>query len=264
MSKLYKDKNWLGQKYSKEEMSDPKIAGLYKVTPSTIGYWRKKFNIITRSRGKRSHLIKANHCDLSQKAAEWINGELLGDGCIYSLSKYSAQFVYSSKFLEYIKYVSNTLKSFGVKRSGKIRKYYSKKMDCYTYQYESLQYEEFFSIRKRWYPNGKKVVPRNIKLTRLTIRQWFIGDGYLSHLKLGRPYITLSTNGFSVSDVIWLVKKLNDLGFKATRHNYHNSIYISAHSVKDFLNYIGPCLVECYQYKWDYYKRGGIIKNVNI
>ena len=62
----------------------------------------------------------------------------------------------------------------------------------------------------------------------------------------------LSTCGFSISDVEWLISQLNELGFKATRMSSNNVIHISTYSAKAFLNYIGKCPVKCYQYKWNY------------
>ncbi|GAJ16322.1 unnamed protein product, partial [marine sediment metagenome] len=56
----------------------------------TIWRWLKRLNILCRSYGEANHLRQANHCNLSPKAIEWINGELLGDGCLSSQSKYSA------------------------------------------------------------------------------------------------------------------------------------------------------------------------------
>ena len=38
-----------------------------------------------------------------------------------------------------------------------------------------------------------------------------------------------------------------------------NEIRISAYSVKDFLNYIGECPVNCYRYKWKVYKYANIL-----
>lgn len=112
-------------------------------------------------------------------------------------------------------------------------------------------------LRKKWYPKGKKIVPKDIVLTPLTIRQWYIGDGCLYRPpKNGRPRITLHTTGFPMLDVKWLIERLIKLGFKTTYQPHNNSIYISVYSVKDFLNYIGPCPVEDYQYKWDYYNQG--------
>ncbi|GAH41600.1 unnamed protein product [marine sediment metagenome] len=93
---------------------------------TTIGRWLKRFNISRYSRAKAAYLSGTNHhCNLSQKAVDWISGEMLGDGSIQSVSPYSAYFVYASKYSEYIKYIKDTLKSFGIE-GGKIIKRYHK------------------------------------------------------------------------------------------------------------------------------------------
>ena len=253
--KLYQTKEWLESIYSKDKNSDPKIAMICKVSQPTIGNWRKKFCIKTRPHGESIHLQNTNCCNLDSKSISWISGELLGDGCIQSNSNYSACFAYTSKYLEYIKYVSNILKSSGIEQAGKIGNL------CFGiyhgYEYTSRNYAELLPIRKKWYPQGKKIVPRDIKLTPLVCRQWYIGDGCLTHSKTS-SCILLSTCGFPIPDVEFLKEGLLKLGFKSTRQPSGNTIRISVYSTKDFLNYIGPCPVQCYQYKWNYYnKKGG-------
>lgn len=253
---LYKNKEWLEKQYLDNKLSIVQIGKLCNCSNVTIFNWLKKLNIQTRSCGEGIHLARGNHCKLSQEARQWIDGELLGDGSLYSKSKYSANFRYGSKYEEYAQYVSNTLNSFGIKQAGKINKRYYKDMDCYTYSYVSLFYEELFSIYKCWYPEPKrkKIIPRDLKLTPLLLRQEYIGDGSLYHYKKkrGRPYTRLATCGFLISDVEWFVEQLNKLGFKATRQPSSNEIHISAYSTKQFLEYIGDCPVDCYDYKWDY------------
>lgn len=250
--KLYQNKDWLYKKYWDKKLSAYQIAKICEVTSETIRIWLKRFDISRRSISEATHLSEANHCNLVQKAVDWIYGELLGDGCLQSHSPFSANFQYGSKHLEYIKYVSKTLQSFGIEQSGKIREKYDKKWNSYAYQYASLSYVELLPIRKQWYPEGKKIVPKDIELTPLTCRQWVIGDGSLKHEKKRRPHIILATYGFVIEDVKWLVGQLIKLGFKATRQPNNNSIRISQYSTKDFLDYIGKCPVECYQYKWAY------------
>jgi len=250
--RLYRNKEWLEDKYWGKKLSTYKIDRLCNVDHHTILNWLKKLNISIRSREEGIYLSKANHCNLSQETIEWINGELLGDGHLQSKNSHSARFAYSSKYLEYTKYVSNILASFGIERIGKIRKYYYEKMDCYTYSYNSRYYIELLSIRRKWYPNGKKIIPRDLELTPLVCRQWFIGDGSLKHYKNYSPYIKLATCGFSIKDVEWLILQLSKLGFKTTRQPNQNLINISTKSTKQFLNYIGSCPVKCYQYKWDF------------
>lgn len=257
MEKLYRDKGWLENKYSKGQISDPEIAKLCNVSQVTISFWRKRFNIITRSHSLGSHLVKSNYCNLSKEARDWINGALLGDGYLQKISNYSAQIYYGSSKKKYIQYVSNTLDSFGIKQTGRIKKHYYEKWNCSSYYYSSLTYVELLPIRQKWYPKGKKIVPRDIELTPITCQQWYIGDGSLSHQRNYNSYIALCTEGFPISDVEFLKEKLIKLGFKVTRHA-DNTLYISTKSVPDFLDYIGLCPVKCYQYKWNLNKKGGV------
>lgn len=252
MIRQYQNKEWLNQKYSKEELDAYQIAKLCEVNSETIYNWLRKFNIPIRSYNLAHHLRQANHCNLSKEAINFINGELLGDGCLHSYSNYSALFGYNSKYLEYIQYIWKTLKSFGIEITGKIYKQYHKKQDYFSYHYSSLSYTELLLIRKQWYPNGKKIIPKYIELNPLILRQLYISEGSLEHPRNGRPRIRLATCGFSISDTERLVKQLNNLGFRTTRQLSRNIINISTYSTKDFLNYIGKCPVKCYQYKFAY------------
>ena len=259
MKRMDISKDQLYDLYINRKLSLFQISKLLQADRGTIRRKLKKYGISLHSLSEANHLRQVNYCSLTQKAIEWLNGELLGDGSLCSDSEYSARFSYSSKYKEYIEYVSKTLDSFSIKQSGKIferatiqikgKKF---KKPAITYQYHSLSYEELLPIRQKWYPEGKKIVPKDIKLTPLTIRQWYIGDGCLHHHKNIEPSINLATCGFTMEDIEFLVSKLRELGFKAVRHPSRNTIHISPCSVKDFLDYIGKCPVECYQYKWNY------------
>lgn len=191
----------------------------------------------------------SNHCNLSREALQWINGELLGDGCLQSSSSVSAYFTYGSKYLEYINYVAGMLSGFGVRQVGKI---YSRRTCTLSYSYCSAAYVELFPVWMWWYMYGGKQVPKDIELTPLTCRQWYIGDGYLCKSPIRATSILLSTCGFPPVDNLWLVHELKQLGFQVTHQPTNNTIHISAYSTKDFLTYIGECPVECYKYKWEY------------
>ena len=251
MRAKYIDKKLLRKLYIDEKKSGIQIATLLNISRETIYKKLKKNNIDIRSVGEREHIRKANHCNLSHKAIEWINGEMLGDGSLRAQSKYSAHFAYSSKFEEYINYISDTLNSFGINRSGNIRSRRDKKFkNSIAYHYASLRYTELHTLYKKWYPNGRKIVPKDIELSPIALRQFYIGDGSLGNIQNKYSYIELCTNGFPPEDVEFLVKKLKDIGFKTTRQPRNNVIRISTYSTKDFLDYIGKCPVECYQYKW--------------
>jgi len=250
--KQYKNRDWLYKKYWEEDLSVNQIANICGLSNEGLRKWMVKHNIPRRGHGEANHLRRGNNCELSQEAIEWINGELLGDGSLVSQYKYSARFSYGSKYFEYCQYVKDTLELFNINITGKIYKKRNKRQGNISYSYTSRAYKELAFIYKKWYPEGKKIVPKDIRLTPITLRQHYIGDGSLNHKKHDRPYITLSTNCFTISDVEWLIKYLIELGFKALRRPARNDISISVYSTKEFLNYIGKCPVECYQYKWAY------------
>lgn len=250
----YRDKKWLYNKYINEKLSKFQIAKLCEAGETVILKYLKRFNIPRRSISEGIHLRMGNHCNLSPKTLEWINGELLGDACLASRSKYSARFHYGSKYLEYIDYISGTLESFGIKQAGRIIKHYHKKWKNYVYCYVSHSYAELLPIYNKWYPEGKKIVPRDIVLTPITARQWYIGDGTLNYDKRKgrRTSIKLATDGLPIFGVKLLVEKMMNMNIKTTRQPTYNKIYISTHSTEDFLKYIGKCPINCYQYKWAY------------
>ena len=190
-----------------------------------------------------------NSVTLYPHILDWLCGELLGDGCLYSHHALSAKFKYTSKYIEYTWYVSRTLHSFGIVQAGKI--YRNSNGFGTTYMYQSLSYLELRMLYDAWYPNGKKVVPKGLMLPSITCRQWYIGDGSLQHRQDGRPSITLCSDCFPISSVNWLVSQLIALGFDTTRQPNSNRVHISSTSTEAFLKYIGECPVECYRYKWD-------------
>lgn len=269
MIKQYQNKKWLEEKYWNKELSKSQIAKLCNIGNTTILNWMRKYNIPRRSvieayntkdirerRSKAMHLAQANHCNLSPEAINFINGELLGDGCLQSFSKYSASFGYTFKYQEYAQYIKNSLQSYGIK-CGKISKYYNKDKRCndsISYRFYSYRYVELLPFYNRWYINKKKIIPKDIRLNPIALKQFYLGDGMLSKSKKNgnKPYIVLCTNNFPIVDIEWLISKLNDIGFKATRRPSRNEIGISTYSTKDFLNYIGKCPVKCYNYKFAY------------
>mgnify|MGYP001636530336 CR=1 FL=1 len=235
----------------------PQISQVYGIPRTNIRRWMERYNIPSRSSGEGSHLVQGNHCEISSGLQEYLDGELLGDGGLFSHSQYSATFSYCSKHLEYLKYVKNTLLNYGVRQSGNIitqqvKRVTGDKLDADYYYYQSLCYAEFLPYYERWYPNGKKSVPKDIKLTVTTLKFWYIGDGTLIHAPNSRDSIRLCTMGFSIPDVKFLVTQLSELGFKVTHQPAHNTILISTESTLDFLTYLQGSPVDCYKYKWDY------------
>lgn len=254
-TRFYLDRRWLLDKYWGDELSLGEIATQCYVDKSQPHYWMRKFNIPMRSMSYSSHLARRKtrrSVKITSILEQFIAGELLGDMCVFPNSSYTAHIAYASKYKEYVVWLSNFLNGYNFKQAGVIRPYVHE--NCVTYQYESCASEYLMTVRKKWYPNGIKIVPRDIELTPLVCRQFYIGDGCLHHSRTSNRSDScgLATCGFTKEDVLFLVDKLNKLGFSCKRQDRSNKIGIATTSTKAFLDYITPCPIECYQYKWDY------------
>src|SRR6185369_10572698 len=83
----------------------------------------------------------------------------------------------------------------------------------------TLNYAEFVREHARWYPNGRKIVPRDLHLSPVTLNHWFCGDGRGGDAK---GTLGFCTDGFSPEDVGFLVDHLRlDLGVEALRVMNH-------------------------------------------
>lgn len=261
--KPYTNKAWLQRQYEKLRKSTPKIAAEIGCSQFVIRKWLKRFEIPVRGLAEAIQLAKSNHVFLTVKAKEFLYGELLSDGHLDHYNRPSSAYSRNSKHESYLKWTSNELTRFGIEQCGKIRRYDSfvksrssgKLFSYVDFNYGSRNYIELKDLWEKWYRPATqeerekdrkfiKIVPKDLKLTPLICRQWYIGDG---HSQGGG--IFLCTECFSVHEVNFLMDQLIGLGFKGTRTTT-NRIYISVRSAPNFLNYVGPCPVKCYEYKW--------------
>jgi len=255
--KLYREETWLQNQYLGRKKSAPEIARELGVDICTVRYWMNKFSIFARSHSMVMSLRRKNCVTLSKNAKEFLYGELLGDGHLGNNSPLSSFYSHSSKHLGYLIWLSGIFEGFGIEQVGKIHK----NLRVGGFMYSSRSYPEFKTLRKKWYrlatekekSKGRKfikILPRNLSLTPLVCRQWYIGDGSLN--KKGK-FITLNTQCFMSGEVDRLIMLLIDLDFKVTKHA-DRSIYVSTYSTRGFLEFIGACPKEIeniYGYKWN-------------
>ena len=247
---LHKNANFLREKYWGDGLTCPEIGKLVNRNFRTILYWMEKLNISRRSKSLTNHLMQKNEdIILSQKAKDFINGELLGDGTVIQRSIYSAYYSHGSKYKEYLEWLIENFQSWGIE-CMQIRK---RECENYIgYYFATHDYPTFIEFRKRFYPNGKKIIPKNINLSPIVLRQFYIGDGGLIKSKSGKFSIKLYTYGFSIKDVLFLMVKLKELGIETTRQK-SNIIHIGVKSAPKYLDYIGKCpeeIKDIYGYKW--------------
>jgi len=110
--------------------------------------------------------------------------------------------------------------------------------------YASLFYTKPSNLRKKFYPEGKKIVCRELvkDLDVLGLAVWIMDDGTLA-----KGQISIATNSFSKDDIMWLVEFLNPKwGFNPkihTRKQKYRSIAFSrsdSRKISDMINSIIP------------------------
>jgi hypothetical protein len=226
------------RQYEEQFLDTRSIAALHNVSQFTIIDRMKKAGINLRSPGH----IKVLDV-LSSEQLEIVSGELLGDGCLHVGRHYkNARFQWGGRFYGH-GYIINSclgnLASFFAKSNG-------------YWKLCSKAAVTFTEVYNKWYPNGKKMVPKDIALTPKVVLHWYMGDGYLK-IRNGRlPNISLSTQCFGTACLKLLQSKLLEIGLVNTLNQNNNGqiIRISSYYTNKFLEFIGPCPTIEYAYKW--------------
>lgn len=243
---LYKNKNWLKQRYNIDNKTQYEIADECGVSQSLISIYVKRFN-----------LRKINKINITSGLIDFLNGELLGDGHLNAISKNkkditSIRYQHGSSKREYLIWLSKKLSKFGLEQSGIIRerKHYIPTSIgiCTDYHYSTKSYRKLIPYYNKWYNNKIKIIPEDLELTPITLRQWYIGDGFYNN----RKDIGFSSYNFSKSEVKSLIELLDNIGIKSSMMK-SNGIHFSRYSIGIFFDYIGPCPEEIksiYGYKW--------------
>ena len=116
-----------------------------------------------------------------------------------------------------------------------------------AYRFTTRSLSELTEIYKRFYTNGKKIIPDDLMLHPLSLAVWFMDDGCKSYRAL-----YLNTQKFSVAEQNTLASLLNKhFGIKATlnKDKKYYRLRIAVSSVSRFLEIIQPYLLPMFCYK---------------
>ena len=237
--------------YFELKLSTKIIGEKFGVSRSTIGRCLLAHGNVLRIGNKTT-----NHTQLSEIENQIIDGLLLGDA---SIARYGATpfFRLNNITKTWIEDIKAKL-PFDFKESeippgekiilGKlcnIKRQYTIVTGC------DLSLVSFYN---RWHPNNvKKTIPSDLVLTPIVVKHWFYGAG--GCFKVSNKYCTLdfATNGFTFEDVELLQLKFAEVGFKLEiQENLGKPILRTgkASTVNALFDYMGPCDVEGFEYKW--------------
>lgn len=238
--------------YYENKLSVIKIAKILNTTPITLTKFFNENNLSRNNKSRTPVII------LTEKQNEVLNGCLLGDGHLTKINS-NSNFCYTSSIENHVKLVYNEFKNY--MNDIKFVSFFDKRTTKTYYRYvvRSILNERFTDLRYKWYPNGKKIIPNNIKLTNITCLFWYVGDGGLvqNYVKKETSYLKLSTQSFTANDIdTILLPQLVE--FNAYR--YDNLIFIPRIKIDKFLSFIGNCPIPEYSHKWNVFP----YKNKNI
>jgi len=215
-------------------------------------YWEYK--------AKKNDAIKVD-----ERFYEFVDGLLLGDGSIIG-SKNSrhncalsiTQTVRHSDFIEFsaeilerynIKFRIDTSEKRKIKIRGKVA------TQNEALWLRTVRCRVFTEERRRWYPNGVKRIPKDVRISPFSVALWYMGDGSCAEDKRSGNYIlTFCTECFNSDNVAFLAKKLKE-AFRLTYVGISNEkfgprirIQRKADVIR-LLTQIEPYILESFRYK---------------
>jgi len=235
--KKYRNKKWLKEKYVDERIHGTKIAEMCGVHSTTIYNWLRKFGIEVRPRG--AHF--SNFVELSDELLEFLDGLLLGDGCVYPHRR-SAVYVHTDKHKEYLEWLSSKLDDLGIEESCLHPDSRGRKL----FRYRSRAYVDLMEVRKRWYPDDTKYIPSDVRITPTVLMNWYVGDGSFDEEE-GRIRISAFNQ---MQDRLPMIKaQLEEKGIYPTINSGGLEINRSE-SIDNFFQYLDNTEIPpCYEYK---------------
>lgn len=206
-----------------------------------------------------------NRLNVTPHLRSILDGLMLGDGYYGSDSRLSAhlQIGQSIDHVGWIDALERELSLSGMKLRRSVRtpsgQQFFRDKPITRQEFVSLTsiaYRDLKIERLRWYPAGKKIVPRDLDVSNpIVLANWHMGDGTVTIAKHARPRlnVVLCTNGFTVDDVLWLKEqfqaKLNIHSNVILQRGDQPVINIHHKSAAKFIEIVRPHLVECFGYK---------------
>lgn len=188
--------------------------------------------------------------------SQYLDGLLLGDGCLWirkTCRCVTPRYAQGCVEKSWIDVISNFFTNAGIinRVHSTFREpsiFRGRGKERVLWHIDTRVYQEFFSFYNRWYPEGVKVIPRDIKLDNQLLANWYMGDGCFTHKNYGT--IVLATNGFNRDDVIYLSDLVDNYLDIHSRVSKRNEIYIhDKKSVEVFLNSVILYVLPCFEYK---------------
>jgi len=180
---------------------------------------------------------------LTERQKAIIIGCLLGDGSMRCKTNALLEINHSFRQCGYVEWKYNELKELVLTRPHK--RFCNAGRIAYRFTTRSLP--ELTGIYRKFYREGKKIIPDTLKIHPLSLAVWFMDDGSKNYRA-----IYLNTQKFNVSEQNKLISLLKDRFSIVASMNKDKKYYrlrIAVSSVGRFLEIIRPYLLPMFCYK---------------
>lgn len=254
--KVKLDHGYIKKEYVDGHKRVSDIAKSLNVGVSIIRRHLQESGVTMRKRGWGYNVLPEKQLTVNQY--EFFDGLMLSDGSIarrgvlnHRHSQGNDYLSCAFKYMEFAEYIKSQLSlAPEVHRKVHISDRYK---SGYCVQYGILSSANIFFTqeRDRWYPEGVKIIPKDCRLTPTSLNIMYLGDGYITKDSPKRKAIYICLHSFEREDIQLVIDHLDSINIKASIYA-SGEVRISSYNTADFLDYIGPCPVECYKYKWDW------------
>lgn len=186
---------------------------------------------------------------LTQIQKSLIIGSILGDGYLRIIDGRQDAFLeinHSFKAKDYVDWKFSILKN--ICRSKPIFRKIDNQRSAY--RFFTRQYPEISDLFYKFYKQGKKIIPQDLKLDPLILAVWFMDDGSKSR----KNDVYLNSQQFSLTDQKRLIYLLRQLGLRArlNRDKKYYRIRFLKESISLLNKIIKPFIVPTMNYKLSY------------
>lgn len=245
-------KEWLTERFSVIGATPKLVAKERACDEKTVRRWMRRHGVATRSLSEHAAWRQAHAGALDPAIYEVLDGELLGDGNLFSICRHTARYQHTAKHKLYLEWLSALMGDCGLPFGDVTQVDNNGREAWHVSSRKSWCLKKTFD---RWYPEGKKIIPKDIVLTPRACLHWYLGDGGLSTTR-SHPACVLATCCFHRSEIeATLLPQLSEFSPRLKQQKTLLGEEFGFCVVLDssFLSFVGSCpgpIDSVYGYKW--------------
>lgn len=214
-------------------------------------------------------LLDYSQTYLTEPILEVLDGFLLGDGNIEKPpSTVASRLTINQKQQELSEWIADQFSPYGIEIREKHQFDKRTNKTYVAWKGKSHSHPDFLKQYRRWYPDGTKHIPIDVRLTPISLMIWYLGDGHLGQ-DAGNHRLLFASQSFSAAEIDSIpMPKLDSICPHLFRRTKRDEIRSNCGDLTPFFDYIGwTAPVRCMDYKFrtrEYFDELRTICNKNM